>query len=117
MGRFRPHVVMVHGSAQGSEVSGDRHLAKQAALADVGWRVAVPDRPGYRRSPLLGCPDDVEADGKLVAELLDGGAQLAGHLLGGCDYRAIFQNNAEATSLSRSPHPSQHSSFACQPDP
>ena len=63
-----PLVVMVHGSAQGSEVGGDRHFSRQAALVG-GWRVVVPDRPGHGRSPSPGRPDDAEADGKLVAEL------------------------------------------------
>ncbi len=63
-----PLVVMVHGNAQGSEVGGDRHFSRQAALVG-GWRVVVPDRPGHGRSPSPGRPDDAEADGKLVAEL------------------------------------------------
>ncbi len=79
-----PVVVMVHGSAQGSEVGGGRHFAKQAELAPMGWQVIVPDRPGHGRSPSPGRPDDAEADGKWVAELLGEGAHLVGHSFGGC---------------------------------
>ena len=79
-----PLVVMVHGSAQGSEVGGDRHFSRQAALAGMGWRVVVPDRPGHGRRPSPGRPAAVAADGKLVAELLAGGAHLVGPAFGGC---------------------------------
>ncbi len=83
-GTSGPLIVLVHGSAQGSEVGGDRHFAAQAALAELGWRVAVPDRPGHGRSPAPGRPDDAEADGALIADLLGDGAHLVGHSFGGC---------------------------------
>ena len=76
-------VVMVHGSAQGSEVGGDRHFSAQKRLAGRGWQVIVPDRPGHGRSPSPGRPDDAQADGALVAELLGDGAHLVGHSFGG----------------------------------
>jgi len=83
-----PRVVMVHGSAQGSEVGGDLHFSRQKALADRGWQVIVPDRPGHGRSADPGRPDDAVADGQLVARLLgDGpgeGAHVVGHSFGGC---------------------------------
>lgn len=79
-----PVIVMVHGSAQGSEVGGDRHFAKQAELAGMGWQVVVPDRPGHGRSPSPGRPDDAQEDGKWVAELLGKGAHLVGHSFGSC---------------------------------
>ncbi|QRN94505.1 alpha/beta hydrolase [Archangium violaceum] len=79
-----PRVVMIHGSAQGSAVGGDRHFSAQARLAERGWRVIVPDRPGHGRSPAPGRPDDAEADGAWVAELLEDGAHLVGHSFGGC---------------------------------
>lgn len=83
-GTSGPVVVMVHGSAQGSEVGGDRHFSRQEALAGMGWQVVVPDRPGHGRSPAPGRPDDAEADGRWVADLLGNGAHLVGHSFGGC---------------------------------
>jgi pimeloyl-ACP methyl ester carboxylesterase len=46
--------------------------------------VIVPDRPGHGRSPAPGRPDDAEADGEWVADLLEDGAHLVGHSFGGC---------------------------------
>ncbi|MDQ6695912.1 MAG: alpha/beta hydrolase [Actinomycetota bacterium] len=83
-GSSGPRVVMVHGSAQGSDVGGDRHFSAQECLGQRGWRLVVPDRPGHGRSPSPGRPDDAEADGELVAELLGDGAHLVGHSFGGC---------------------------------
>jgi pimeloyl-ACP methyl ester carboxylesterase len=77
-------VVMVHGSAQGSRVGGERHFSAQERLAEQGWQVVVPDRPGHGRSPDPGRPDDAEADGEWVAGLLGEGAHLVGHSFGGC---------------------------------
>jgi pimeloyl-ACP methyl ester carboxylesterase len=79
-----PLIVMVHGSAQGSKVGGDRHFARQERLVEHGWQIVVPDRPGHGRSPSPGRPDDAEADGPLVAELLGDGAHLVGHSFGAC---------------------------------
>jgi pimeloyl-ACP methyl ester carboxylesterase len=79
-----PRVVMVHGGAQGSRLGGDRHFARQQALADRGWQVVVPDRPGHGRSADPGRPDDARADGALVTGLLERGAHLVGHSYGGC---------------------------------
>ncbi len=83
-GTSGPVVVMVHGSAQGSEVGGNRHFSRQEALAGMGWQVVVPDRPGHGRSPAPGRPDDAEADGRWVADLLGDGAHLVGHSFGAC---------------------------------
>ena len=79
-----PAVVLIHGSAQGSRVGGEQHFAAQQALATQGWQLIVPDRPGHGRSPAPGRPDDAEADGAWVADLLGGGAHLVGHSFGGC---------------------------------
>ena len=68
-GDIGPRVVMVHGGAQGSVVGGERNFALQRPLADRGWQLIVPDRPGHGRSPSPGRPDDAEADGEWVAEL------------------------------------------------
>jgi len=83
-GQSGARVVMVHGSAQGSQVGGDHHFSAQKALADRGWQVIVPDRPGHGRSPDPGRPDDAEADAEWVVELLGDGAHLVGHSFGGC---------------------------------
>ena len=79
-----PRVVLVHGSAQGSRIGGDHHFAAQQAMAGAGWQLIVPDRPGHGRSPPPGRPDDAEADGAWVADLLGDGAHLVGHSFGGC---------------------------------
>lgn len=78
-----PRVILVHGSAQGSQVGGAEHYACQQALAERGWQVLVPDRPGHGRSPDPGRPDDANLDGALIAELLGDGAHLVGHSFGG----------------------------------
>jgi pimeloyl-ACP methyl ester carboxylesterase len=78
-----PAVVLVHGGAQGSARRGDQHFSRQSWLAAEGWRVIVPDRPGHGLSPSPGRPDDAEADGLWVADLLGDGAHLVGHSFGG----------------------------------
>lgn len=79
-------VVMVHGSAQGSRVGGERHFVAQQKLAEQGWQILVPDRPGHGRTPYPGRPDDADADGALVAQLMEGDERvhLVGHSFGGC---------------------------------
>lgn len=81
-GTSGPRVVMVHGGAQGSAAAGERNFAAQQPLADR-FQLIVPDRPGHGRSPDPGRPDDAEADGAWVAELLEDGAHLVGHSFGG----------------------------------
>jgi len=82
-GNSGPTVVMVHGSVQGSLLTGDRHFAAQERLAARGWKIVVPDRPGHGRSPSPGRPDDGVLDGHWVAKLLGDGAHLVGHSFGG----------------------------------
>lgn len=79
-----PRIVLVHGGAQGSGVGGERHFSAQARLADRGFELLVPDRPGHGRTPAPGRPDDAEVDGEWVAQLLGDGAHLVGHSFGGC---------------------------------
>ncbi|MFZ6185980.1 alpha/beta fold hydrolase [Nannocystis pusilla] len=83
-GAAGPRIVLVHGGAQGSEVGGERHFSAQARLADRGFELLVPDRPGHGRTPAPGRPDDAEADGEWAAQLLGDGAHLVGHSFGGC---------------------------------
>ena len=78
-----PRVVMVHGGAQGSKAAGERNFAAQRPLAEEGWRLVVPDRPGHGKSPSPGRGDDSEADAVWVADLLGDGAHLVGHSFGG----------------------------------
>lgn len=83
-GNSGPRVIMVHGGAQGSAVGGERNFSAQKPLAARGWQLILPDRPGHGQSPDPGRPDDAEADGAWVAELVGGGAHLVGHSFGGC---------------------------------
>jgi len=73
-GQSGPRVILVHGGAQGSGAAGERNFAAQRPLADRGFQLIVPDRPAHGRSPDPGRPDDAEADGQWVAELLEGGS-------------------------------------------
>jgi len=83
-GRTGPRVILVHGGVQGSEASGVINFRAQEPLGQQGWQLVVPDRPGHGRSPDPGRPDDAEADGILVADLLGDGAHLVGHSFGAC---------------------------------
>jgi pimeloyl-ACP methyl ester carboxylesterase len=83
-GQAGPRVVLVHGGTQGGLTGGERSFSTQKTLAERGWQLIVPDRPGHGRSPNPGRPDDAEADGALVGELLEDGAHLVGHSFGGC---------------------------------
>ena len=78
-----PRVVLVHGSAQGSSVGGEKHFANQARLATRGWTVITPDRPGHGLSPAPDRGDDAGLDGVWVSELLGDGGHLVGHSFGG----------------------------------
>lgn len=89
-------VVLVHGSAQGSEVGGDKHFAKQSELAARGWEVIVPDRPGHGRTPAPGRSDDAKLDGLWVADLLGDDAHLVGHSFGGAVALAAAARRPEA---------------------
>jgi pimeloyl-ACP methyl ester carboxylesterase len=83
-GTCGPKIVLIHGSAQGSSTGGDRHFVAQQKLGERGYQVIVPDRPGHGRSPAPGRPDDAEADGAWVVQLLGDGAHLVGHSFGAC---------------------------------
>lgn len=95
-GQQGPRVVLVHGSAQGSKVGGALHFKAQERLAERGWQLLVPDRPGHGLSPDPGRPDDAVADGALVADLLGDGAHLVGHSFGACVALAAAAKRPEA---------------------
>ena len=65
-------------------------------MAERGWQLVVPDRPGHGQSPDPGRPDDAELDGALVAELLEDGAHFVGHSFGGAVALAAAVRRPEA---------------------
>jgi len=73
---------MIHGGPQGGPVGGAEAFKKQKALADRGWQLVLPDRPGHARSPSRG-PEDMELDAVWAAELLGASSHLVGHSYGG----------------------------------
>ena len=95
-GQKGPRVVMVHGGAQGTSSAGHKNFSEQEALGAQGWQLLVPDRPGHGLSPDPGRPDDAEADGSWVAELLGDGAHLLGHSFGGLVALAAARKRPEA---------------------
>ena len=95
-GNAGPRVVMVHGGAQGTSSAGHKNFYEQEVQGTQGWQLLVPDRPGHGLSPDPGRPDDAEADGAWVAELLGDGAHLLGHSFGGLVALAAAQKRPEA---------------------
>lgn len=74
-------VLMVHGGAQGGPAGGEHQFVAQRRLAERGWRLVLPDRPGHGRSPSRGI-EDLEIEAEWVAELLSDGAHVVGHSYG-----------------------------------
>jgi pimeloyl-ACP methyl ester carboxylesterase len=74
-------VLLVHGGSQGGPAGGEDQWSAQRPLADEGWELVLPDRPGHGRSPSRG-PEDFELDAVWAAELLGDGAHLVGHSYG-----------------------------------
>jgi pimeloyl-ACP methyl ester carboxylesterase len=81
-GETGPKVMLIHGGVQGGLGGGPATFQKQEALAQRGWRLLVPDRPGFGQSPSRG-PDDMEADAEWVTARLGEGTHLIGHSFGG----------------------------------
>jgi pimeloyl-ACP methyl ester carboxylesterase len=71
-----PPVLLVHGDIVGPEST----WRKQRPLA-ARWRLIIPHRPGFGRSPALE-RNDFEVEAPLFAELLGDGAHLVGHSYG-----------------------------------
>jgi pimeloyl-ACP methyl ester carboxylesterase len=80
-GTSGPQVLMIHGGPQGGPGGGAQIFAGQRPLADRGWRLVLPDRPGHGQSPSRG-PEDMEKDAVWVAEMLGDGSHLLGHSYG-----------------------------------
>lgn len=95
-GSIGPRVLMVHGGAQGSRSGGQETFSRQRQLGDAGWQLVVPDRPGHGRSADPGRPDDAQADGAWVADMMGDGAHLVGHSFGGCVALAAAAKRPEA---------------------
>jgi pimeloyl-ACP methyl ester carboxylesterase len=81
-GETGPKVLLIHGGVQGGLGGGPTTFRGQMALAEWGWQLFVPDRPGFGQSPSRG-PDDMQADSEWVAAHLGDGAHLIGHSFGG----------------------------------
>src|SRR5262245_26407998 len=71
-------VVLVHGSL----ATGAEEWQAQRPLADEGFRLLVPDRRGYGKSPAAE-GEDFLRDADDMAELMGDGAHLVGHSYGG----------------------------------
>jgi hypothetical protein len=76
LGDTGPRVVMVHGGGQGSVVGGEKNFRNQFHLAEEGWQLIVPDRPGHGHSLYHGWPDKAAKDGVWTSELRAKGADL-----------------------------------------
>lgn len=74
-------VVLVHGGARGGPIGGASTFVAQLPLAQQGYQLVLPDRPGHGRSPAVG-REDLEVDATWVAELIGEGAHLVGHSYG-----------------------------------
>jgi pimeloyl-ACP methyl ester carboxylesterase len=83
-------------TSRAGDIRAESNFRAQKPLAEEGWQLIVPDRPGHGRSPDPGRPDDAEADGAWVAALLEDGAHLVGHSFGGCVALAAAARRPEA---------------------
>ncbi len=85
-------VVLVHGSL----ATGADEWQAQRPLADESFRLLVPDRRGYGRSPAAR-GEDFLADAEDIAELMGDGAHLVGHSYGGLGVLFAAARRPEAT--------------------
>lgn len=85
-------VVLVHGSL----ATGVDEWQAQRSLADEGFRLLVPDRRGYGRSP--SAPgEDFLRDAEDIAGLMGDGAHLVGHSYGGLGVLFAAARRPDAT--------------------
>ena len=85
-------VVLVHGSL----ATGADEWSAQRPLAEEGFRLIVPDRRGYARSPTAD-GEDFLADADDIAELMRDGAHLVGHSYGGLGVLFAAARHPDAT--------------------
>ncbi len=85
-------VMLVHGSL----ATGAEEWQAQRPLADEGFRVLVPDRRGYGRSPATQ-GEDFLRDAEDIADLMGDGAHLVGHSYGGLGVLFAAARRPEAT--------------------
>ena len=85
-------VVLVHGSLA---TAADEWPA-QAPLADQGFRLVMPDRRGYGRSPAA-VGEDFLRDADDISALMGDGAHLVGHSYGGLGVLFAAARRPEAT--------------------
>ena len=85
-------VVLVHGSLA---IGADEWQA-QRPLAEEGFRLLVPDRRGYGRSPAAE-GEDFLRDADDIADLMGDGAHLVGHSYGGLGVLVAAARRPDAT--------------------
>ena len=85
-------VVLVHGSL----ATGGEEWQAQRPLADEGFRLLVPDRRGYGKSPVAE-GEDFLRDADDVAELMGDSAHLVGHSYGGLGVLFAAARRPDAT--------------------
>lgn len=85
-------VVLVHGSL----ATGAEEWQAQRPLAEEGFRLLVPDRRGYGRSPAAR-GEDFLRDADDIAELMGNGAHLVGHSYGGIGVMFAAARRLDAT--------------------
>ena len=85
-------VVLVHGSL----ATGAEEWDAQRPLAEQGFRLLVPDRRGYGRSPAA-VGEDFLADAADITELMGTGAHLVGHSYGGLGAMLAAARRPDAT--------------------
>lgn len=85
-------VVLVHGSL----ATGADEWQAQRPLADQGFRLLVPDRRGYGRSPVAP-GEDFLRDADDIADLMGDGAHLVGHSYGGLGVLFAAARRPDAT--------------------
>jgi pimeloyl-ACP methyl ester carboxylesterase len=85
-------VVLVHGSL----ATGTDEWQAQRPLADEGFRLLVPDRRGYGRSPGAEGEDFLQ-DADDIVELMGDGAHLVGHSYGGLGAMFAAARRPDAT--------------------
>jgi pimeloyl-ACP methyl ester carboxylesterase len=85
-------VVLVHGSL----ATGAEEWVAQKPLAEAGFRLLVPDRRGYGRSPAA-AGEDFLVDAQDVAEMMGDAAHLVGHSYGGLAVMYAAARRPEAT--------------------